>query len=268
MVAVYVRENLPEPIIKIKSDKLELISFKVSQNIHAKSLHIVCWYRPPTAGVDEFAFDNLREIVKGLDREEKETILIGDTKCDLKCSQNANAKQLKSIYSEYQLVQLIKSNMRVAVTTTESGEQRKSYALIDQFSSSHSKYITEVGAIKTGMVDHYLVHGLRKIIAWRSFKSRKQKVIESRNMRRYNKPHFRNDIQQVKWETFLSPYYDNTTDMATIFQEIFESILDIDAILKRKRVRSDFAPWLTPSLKRSILERDTLKVRAENSPEI
>ena len=94
-VAVYVRENLPEPIIKIKSEKLELISLEVSHDIHAKSLHLVCLYRPPTADVEEFAFENLREILKGLDREEKEIILIGNTNCDLKCSKNANAKQLK-----------------------------------------------------------------------------------------------------------------------------------------------------------------------------
>ena len=118
------------------------------------------------------------------------------------------------------------------------------------------------------MVDHYLVYGIRKINVWRSFKSKKQKVIESRNMRKYNKAHFQNDIQQVEWETILSPYFDNTTDMATIFQEIFESILEIYAKLRRKRVQSEFAPWLTLSLKRSILERDKLKVQAENSPEI
>jgi len=133
--------------MKIKSDKLELISLEVSHNIHAKSLHLVCWYRSQTAGVDEFAFENLREILKGLDREEKEIILIGDTNCDLKCSKNANAKQLKSIYSEYQLVQLIKSYTRVAVTTTESGEQSTNNTLIDHFCSSRSKYITETDLI-------------------------------------------------------------------------------------------------------------------------
>ena len=85
-------------------------------------------------------------------------------------------------------------------------------------------------------------------------------------MRKYNKAHFRNNIQQVEWETILRPYCDNTIDMATIFQEIFESILDIHAPLRRKRVRSDFAPWLTLSLKRSILERDKLKVQAETLP--
>ena len=35
-----------------------------------------------------------------------------------------------------------------------------------------------------------------------------------------------------------------------------------------KRVRSDFAPWLTPTLKRLLLERHKLKVQAEKSPEI
>ena len=162
-------------------------------------------------------------------------------------------------------MQLIKSNARVSVTTTESGEQRTSNTLIDHFSSSHSKYIIEADVIKTGMVDHYLVYGIRKINAWRSFKSKKQRVIESRNMRKYNKAYARNDIQQVEWDTILSAYCDNTMDMATIFLEIFESILDIHAPL---RVRSDVAPWLTPSLKRSILERDKLNVQAENSPEI
>ena len=150
--------------------------------------------------------------------------MIGDTNCDLKCSKNANAKQLNLIFSEYKLEQLIKSSTRVAVAKTESGEQRTTSTLIDHFSSSHSKNITEADVIKTVMVDHYLMYGIRKINAWRSFESTKQKVIESRNMGKYSKAHFRNDIQQVDWETILSPYCDNTTNMATIFQEISESI--------------------------------------------
>ena len=56
--------------------------------------------------------------------------------------------------------------------------------------------------------------------------------------------------------------------MATIFQEIFKSILDLHAPLGRKKVRSGFALWLTPSLKRLILERNKLTLQVENSPEI
>ena len=54
-------------------------------------------------------------------------------------------------------------------------------------------------------------------------------------MRKYNKAHFRSDIQHVEWEAILRPYCDNTTDMATIFQEIFESILDVHAPLRPKK---------------------------------
>ena len=124
-----------------------------------------CWYRPPTATVDEHAFENIREVLKALEKEGKEIILIGDTNCDFKCSKSANAKQLKLIYSEYQLEQFIRSYTRVAIMTTESGEQRTSNTLIDHFYSSHSKYILEADVIKTGMVDHYLVYGIRKINA-------------------------------------------------------------------------------------------------------
>ena len=45
---------------------------------------MVCWYRPPTLGVDEASFDKLRETLKELDREDKLTILNGDTNCEFK----------------------------------------------------------------------------------------------------------------------------------------------------------------------------------------
>ena len=156
---MYVKGSLPEPTIKLSSDKLELIALEVSPSDHARPFVIVCSYRPPTAGVDDTAFENLREILKNLDKGEKETILIGDTNCDFKNEKNANTKKLKLIYSEYQLEQLIKSFNGVAMTTTESGEQKVSKTLIDHFSSTNPKHILVADVIRTGMVDHYLVYG-------------------------------------------------------------------------------------------------------------
>ena len=46
--AMYVKESLPEPTIKLTSDKLELIALEVSPSDHARPFVIVCWYRPPT----------------------------------------------------------------------------------------------------------------------------------------------------------------------------------------------------------------------------
>lgn len=265
-VAMYVKESLPEATIKVASNKLELIALEVSPSNHARPFHIVCWYRPPTAGVDYTAFENLREILKNLDKEDKEVILIGDTNCDFKNAKNANAKKLKLIYSEYQLEQLIKGFTRVAMTTTESGEQKVSKTLIDHFSSTNPKYIIEADVIRTGMVDHYLVYGIRKINAWRR-KGNKQKIVESRNMKKYDKMLFRQDLQQIDWETILSPFNNDPVSMAATFQEIFESILNLHAPVRKKRVRSQFAPWLTASLKNLMMERDMLKQEAEKYPE-
>ena len=73
----------------------------------------------PVAGLAWASFGKLRETLKELDREEKETILIGDTNCDFKNNQNGNVKKLKQTYAEFQFSQMINKYTRVAVTSNE-----------------------------------------------------------------------------------------------------------------------------------------------------
>ena len=68
--------------------------------------------------------------------------------------------------------------------------------------------------------------------AWR-VKNKKPKVLETRCLSNYDRALFRNDLQQLDWETILSSHADNPDNMATTFQEIFESVLDIRAPLKK-----------------------------------
>ena len=56
-----------------------------------------------------------------------------------------------------------------------------------------------------------------------------------------------------------TPFANDPSAMAGTFQEIFESLLNIHAPIKKRRVRSEFAPWLTPSLRKSMETRDRLK---------
>ena len=80
---MYVEESLPEPMVKILSDKLELIELEVNPT-HAKPFLIVSWYRPPTSGADDVSFEYLRDLLKEAHNAEKEIILIGGTNFDLK----------------------------------------------------------------------------------------------------------------------------------------------------------------------------------------
>ena len=203
-----------------------------------KSFLVVCWYRPPTSEVDEESFENLRDTLKQLDKEEKEIILIGDTNCDIASKQNSNKKRMKAIYSEYQLEQLVKSYNRVSIATNKNNEQRIRKTLIDHFSTTRKQYISEVDVLELGMVDHYLVYGVRKVGNQR-LENKKPKIIESRNRNRYDKVAFQYDIQQIEWETILSSLANDPNSMAATFQEIFESILNIHGPLRKKRIRSD-----------------------------
>ena len=73
-VAIYVKESLPEPTVKIKSDKLELVALEFTSD-HTKPFLVMCWYRPPAKGVDDESFENLTDILRAVDKKEKEIIL-------------------------------------------------------------------------------------------------------------------------------------------------------------------------------------------------
>ena len=71
--------------------------------------------------------------------------------------------------------------------------------------------------------------------AWR-VKNKKPRILEIRSLSKYDRGLFRNDLQQIDWEAILSSYADNPDNIATTFQEIFESVLDIHSLLKKRRL--------------------------------
>ena len=181
-VAMYVKESFPEPSVKLKSDSLELLVLELVPK-NRKSFFLACWYRPPISGVDIQAFEDLRNELKNLDQNEKEMILVDDTNCDFRCNQNSNANKLKFISSEFQIEQLIKSYTRVAVAHTDDGDPTVSKTLIDHFSANKPNYILNVDIIETGMVDHYMIYGIRKLNASRLNSSKKQRLAENRSLK-------------------------------------------------------------------------------------
>ena len=69
-VAIYVKESLHEPTVKVITDKLELIELEFNP-IHAKPCVIISWYRHPASGADDVSFDYLRDLLKEADKEER-----------------------------------------------------------------------------------------------------------------------------------------------------------------------------------------------------
>ena len=60
----------------------------------------------------------------------------------------------------------------------------------------------------------------------------------------------------------------NPNTMASTFQETVESVLNMHTPIKKRRVKSELAPWLTPNLRESMETRDRLKNIAAKCPEM
>ena len=269
-VAIYVKDTLSHHKREdIRDPNLEIIGIEMTPK-HAKSYIVLCWYCPPTEGTDVSTFEALTKIIKKLDAEGKEIILVGDTNCDYKKSKDCNTRKLKLIYSEFQFEQLIRDFKRVAATTSSNnGEISTSKTIIDHFSTNRPKFISYSGVIKLGMTDHYMIFGIRKLNAKLQV-TRKEFKTEFRSMRNYDREAFLFDLQNVDWEMAASTAWDDPNIMASNFYDLFHSILDVHAPLKTRKgiTRHAPSPWITPRIKNLIRERDRAKKKAERDRSI
>ena len=249
-------------------DNLQLLSLEIKPK-KAKSVFLVSWHRLPTTNVDDITFENFIAVLTSFHREDREIILTGDTNCDITDSRNANTEKLKQVYSELEMEQLIKIYTRIATNTSNNGITRISISRIDNLSTSNARYIFKIDVVETGMVDHYLIYGIRKINPWRiKTPVISLKIVESRIMRKCDKSLFLEDLKQLDWKVIFDPFTNNPSCMETTFQEIFNSVLNANAPIKKRRVETEFAPWLTPNLRKALETQDRLKKIANRIPEL
>lgn len=72
-------------------------------------------------------------------------------------------------------------------------------------------------------------------------------------------------IRQIDWESILGSFEGDLAGITATFQDVFESILNL---LTGKRVRSEYAPWLSASLRNLMKECNRTKRISEGQPEM
>ena len=79
-VGIYIQNNIHYDIHNdLPIGKLEIVCIEVKQK-GSSPFAVLAWYRPPEYNHNNF--DELENVLKILDSENKEIILIGDTNCD------------------------------------------------------------------------------------------------------------------------------------------------------------------------------------------
>ena len=250
-VAIHIRTSI-NFIIRddLTDDNLETITLEISKP-KAKPFLINSWYKPPNTTLE--IFNAFEDLITRMDSGNKEIILLGDYNCDWSRldsnSANAQTNKLAGIAQTFQFQQLISDPTRITA---------HSKTLIDLAFTNKPELINGSGVIHLGISDHSLIYIQRKI----SVPHKEPKVIKSRNFKRYNSNNFKSDLStylydQIFCDTMLDPniLWEN-------WKTIFLSVADFHAPETTKKVRSEYAPWITENIKQTMRRRDFLKKKA------
>ena len=255
-VAIYIKDTMLDKSTMredLPKSNLELVCIEIKP-FRAAPFFVMAWYRPPNVSVD--AFDQMEVCLQFLDREDKETILLGDTNCDFlpKFSGEghtntndltAHSLRLLEIYNLFGFHQLIEKPRETLTTTT----------LIDHIAATNKSNIVSSGIRKSCFSDHYLVFCVRK---FRGACKKQHKNISTRQMKNFDQNEFVNDLLGVDWRGIVR----NTEDINVVvnnWTKIFSLILEKHAPRRNRRVSDKFCPWLTNDFKLMCRARDNLK---------
>ena len=247
-VAIYIPNSI-NYIIRddLFDENLETITIEISKP-NSKPFLINCWYRPPDTPLE--LFNNYEDLITKMDSENKEVILIGDFNCDwsrlIVNKANVQTNKLAELAGTFQFEQLINEPTRITSTTK---------TLIDLAFTNKPELINGSGIIHLGISDHSLIYIQRKI----SIPRNNPKVIKTRQLKHYSVNNFKSDIfihlhNGIFWDTMLDPNI-----MWKKWKTTFLSIADFHAPETTKKVRSEYAPWITNNIREVMKQRDFLK---------
>ena len=219
-------------------NEFEVLSVDIMKP-NSKAFNVTAIYRPPNC--TEGFFENLENIVRTLDMESKEHILLGDLICNYLAENNdSQLMQLKQLSIIYQLEQLISQPTRITQTSS---------TLIDVILTNEPSRILSSGVLHIG-ISPKIFHSSKNT----------HKYVITRSFKNFNADAFRNDMRAVSWNSIDNC---NTTDeMIENWYNMFTAVANNHAPIRSRRVRNKRSPWLTAELRQLITNRDQLKKQA------
>ena len=148
-----------------------------------------------------------------LDTEDKETIYLGDTNCDMLDPANNDTRHLKRLLIKFNSVQLIKDPTWTTATTK---------TITDHIITNKPEFVSESSVLPCGISDHDVVF-LTKQMRLPKLKT-PPKLLNVRNYKRFNLNAFRQDMSSVLFDEIknIAP---SANEMWTLWKAIFLDFL-------------------------------------------
>ena len=125
--------------------EIESISIQVKVGNY-KPFIVTSVYRPLGKLVEYF--NELDKLFNSIYAEDKETIYLGDTNCDMLDFTNSDTKNLMRLLTKYHPVQLIKSPTRTTASTK---------TVIDHIITNRPEFVSKSGVLNCGISNHDVV---------------------------------------------------------------------------------------------------------------
>ena len=228
---LYIREHIPSKVLKTTFTKEGLL---IEINLKKKKWLLFGGYNSNKC----FIKDYLSEISTHLDTlitDYENLIIMGDFNSEL------TETHMADFCNTYDLSNLIKD------ATCYKNPNNPS--CIDLILTNKNKLFQHSNALETGLSDF---HKLTVSVLKMTYKKLKPKVIMYRNYKNYISEEFRHDFQTQ----FNSP---NNKPSYETFENIFLSVLNKYAPVKRKYLRGNHQPFMNKELSKAIMKRSRLR---------
>lgn len=201
-------------------------------------------------GREEFGwYDQFSTMMDTASPSKNDVILMGDFNID----DFKPHPSWQCTLSVHGLVQLVKSPTRVTATSS---------TLIDHIYTNNPTAVFDVCVPTESISDHYPVMCSFNLTIPK-IKKQDHTTIDYRSFKSFDKKLFQQDLENISFDEVIQA---TNPDIALkIFYDIFLSILNAHAPLKRKRVKQNrFPPWLTQHLRNAMALRTRLKKEGRN----
>ena len=253
----------------LHNTNVESISIQVKVGNY-KPFIVTSIYRPPGKTVNHF--NDIDALFSIIEAEEKESIYLGDTNCDMLDLTKIILKNLKRLLTKFNLAQLIKSPTRTTTT---------SKTIIDHIITNRSEAVSKSGVLACGISDHDVVFMTKHMRLPHEHHPGylMSETIKNINYKKFNLNAFRQDMNNVLFDKIKS--ISKAANEMWIFPQqlsfkaksIFASkerqhnldILNKHAPIVGIKVKGNNMPYVTSELKSMIRQRDYLRAKANKT---
>ena len=245
-VGIFIKECFNPKVVKLPQNFSQPETLFIELTVKNTKVVVGVIYKPPK--IPYGAFATIQETLAYITTKYEHVIITGDFNINMLAPESYPTVFFQMNVTEpFGLSQMVKDPTRITSTSS---------TLIDLMLVKHSEHVKHCGVVDIpGISDHCCVY-----MAYSIYKPKfKPKTITKRDFSKFSQEAFLDDIRSAPFQQIYAVNEENVNDQATIFENVFSSVLDSHAPFKTFTVRHQKSPWLTDHIKKQMNQRDKYK---------